>query len=67
MQIDYPVQANGVWLILPKKWIEPLRERFGFYTWDAHRRVIRLMCSWDTSRERVHELLDALTELAHVN
>ncbi|WP_052078762.1 threonine aldolase family protein [Spirochaeta lutea] len=62
--VEYPVQANGVWAVLPEAWIEPLRRDFGFYVWDEQRRVVRLMCSWDTESGLIDAFLSALGERA---
>jgi threonine aldolase len=53
VELAHPVQANGVFARLPAEAIRRLE--FGdegeraFYVWDEEGRVVRLMCSWDTS------------------
>lgn len=57
VELAHPVQANGVFAVLPEDAIEPARvgpdgeERF--YVWDPAQRIVRLMCSWDTTPEDV--------------
>jgi threonine aldolase len=60
----YPVQANGVFPILPPDAIEPLMRERRFYMWDADRRVARWMTAWDTAPEDVHDFADAVWRIA---
>jgi len=60
----YPVQANGVFPILPPQAIEPLQHERRFYMWDAERSVARWMTSWDTTPEDVHDFADAVWRIA---
>jgi threonine aldolase len=56
LEIAYPVQANGVFVTLPKRAFSALRERMFFYEWaevDAERTMARWMCAWDTTAEDV--------------
>lgn len=48
-----PVQANGVFAILPPHATAWLQARHRFYTWNQATGEVRWMCSWDTSREDV--------------
>ncbi|HEX3550578.1 MAG TPA: beta-eliminating lyase-related protein [Candidatus Elarobacter sp.] len=58
--LAYPVQANGVFPILPPASIEPLQRERHFYMWDAERSVARWMTAWDTTAEDVHAFADAV-------
>lgn len=56
VEIAYPVQANAVFAIVPKRHIAALREHSFFYEWadlDAERAIVRWMCAWDTTGEDV--------------
>jgi threonine aldolase len=53
VQITRPVQANGVFALLPPAVIAALQERFDFYTWDESAGEVRWMCSWDTTEQDV--------------
>jgi threonine aldolase len=64
IQLAYPVQANGVFPILPRHAVEPLQRERRFYMWDADRDVARWMTSWDTTEEDVHEFADAVWRIA---
>ena len=64
IQLAYPVQANGVFPILPAGAIEPLQRERRFYMWDAERRVARWMTAWDTTEDDVHSFADAVWRIA---
>ncbi len=58
--LAYPVQANGVFAILPHAAIAPLQAERRFYPWDPARNVVRWMCSWDTTEDDVRSFAAAL-------
>jgi threonine aldolase len=60
------VEANAVFVALPEAVIERLRRRYHFYVWDEDAGVVRLMCSWQTTRDDVDGLAEALREAATV-
>ncbi|MCS7055984.1 MAG: beta-eliminating lyase-related protein [Thermoflexales bacterium] len=56
VEIAYPVQANAVFAIVPKRRIADLRAYSFFYEWadlDGERAIVRWMCAWDTTAEDV--------------
>ncbi|HTD37592.1 MAG TPA: aminotransferase class I/II-fold pyridoxal phosphate-dependent enzyme [Candidatus Limnocylindrales bacterium] len=64
IELAYPVEANGVFPILPATAIEPLMAERRFYMWDAENHVARWMTAWDTTPEDVHEFADAIWRIA---
>lgn len=62
--LAYPVEANGVFPVLPPHTVEPLMRERRFYMWDASRSVARWMTSWDTTEEDVHDFADAVWRIA---
>jgi len=68
-EVVHPVEANGVFVALPRAAIDSLLEELPgehpFYVWDEGESVVRWMCSWDTQPEDVESLL-AATERALV-
>ncbi len=62
--LAYPVEANGVFPILPAHAIEPLQRERRFYMWDDGARIARWMTAWDTSPEDVHDFADAVWRFA---
>jgi len=61
------VEANGVFAIVPPEVIEPLRESYFFYTWNEKRSEIRLMASFDTTEDEIHDFAGLLKELIRKN
>jgi threonine aldolase len=61
--LAHPVEANGVFAVLPPDVIEPLQRRHPFYVWEETTGVVRWMTSFDTSDEDVDALIASLTEL----
>jgi threonine aldolase len=55
-----PVEANAVFVTLPRPAIDALLEQFSFYVWDERRDEVRWMCAWDTTESDVDRLLKAL-------
>lgn len=53
VRLTQPVQANGVFAILPPGASERVRRDWRFYTWDQSTGEVRLMCSWDTTPAEV--------------
>lgn len=60
--LTQPTETNAVFAIVPRDVVEPLRERFGFYDWDAARGEVRWMCSFDTTEADVDEFADAIIQ-----
>jgi len=57
-RVAVPTEANGVFVEMPEAAIPPLQEEFGFYLWNAERRMARLMVSWDMSEETVDAFIE---------
>ena len=58
--VVYPVQANSVFVQLPNKVWNALLDDYFFYLWDEATDVVRWMCSFDTTEEDIHNLVQAL-------
>ena len=56
-------QANGCFVLLPKKLVPKLRDHSFFYVWDEHTFECRLMTSWDTEPKDVDDFLANLERL----
>jgi threonine aldolase len=55
VKIFYPVEANGVFVQIPRPAIKKIQERYFFYPWIEEQAVVRWMCSFDTTEEDVRE------------
>lgn len=63
VRIDRPVEANGVFAVIPKQMIRPLQEEFFFYVWDESISEVRWMTSWDTTEEDIIRFTDLIAKL----
>jgi threonine aldolase len=55
LDVVYPVQANGVFVRLPREAIVTIQERYFFYIWNEEQSVVRWMCSFDTTEQDIRE------------
>ncbi len=62
--ITQPVEANGVFAVLPEPLIEPLQDERYFYIWNEKTREVRMMCSFDTTEEEIRSFGNTLRRLA---
>jgi threonine aldolase len=53
VEITQPVEANGVFAILPPEATERLQRDWPFYVWDEGTGEVRWMAAWDTTPEDV--------------
>jgi threonine aldolase len=63
IRLAYPVQANGVFAVLPGDQIAELRKSWSFHVWDdaGHSEsVTRWMAAFDTTEAHVDELIEAM-------
>lgn len=56
-------QVNAVFAKLPEGAVEPLVEWSRHWVWDPHQRLVRWMCSFDTTAEDVDRFVDGLAEV----
>lgn len=63
IKLVQPVQTNGVFAKVPKWLIEPLQEKYFFYTWDEDNNVVRWMTSFDTSEQ---DVMNFVTEIKRI-
>lgn len=63
IKITQPVDANGIFAIVPPEIIEPLREQFFFYMWDEIKSEVRWMTSFDTTEEEIHGFVQLIKKL----
>ena len=63
IQITQKVESNAIFLIMPAEVIKKMRESYFFYTWNEARNEVRLVCSWDTTKEDVEAFVVLLSSL----
>jgi len=62
VRLAYPVEANGVFAVIPPEVTEILQTRHPFYVWDETTGVVRWMTSFDTSAEDVDALVASVEQ-----
>ncbi len=63
MALAYPVEANGVFAVLPPAVTEALQAEYPFYVWDEDTGIVRWMASFDTTEEDVDAFVDLVSEV----
>jgi len=63
VELAYPVQANGVFAVLPPAVTETLQADYPFYVWDEVTGVVRWMASFDTTEDDVDAFVQRLAEV----
>lgn len=61
IRITQKVEANGVFAVLPKKYIAKLQKRYFFYVWNEAISEVRFMTSFDTSEEDIADFIRLVT------
>ena len=51
------VEANGVFAVIPKQFVPQLQKKYFFYVWNEAMSEVRLMCSFDTTEEDIHDFV----------
>jgi threonine aldolase len=62
VKIVYPVEANGVFVQIPRPATKKIQERYFFYPWIDEESVVRWMCSFDTTEEDVRQFAAFVAE-----
>ncbi len=58
----FPVEANGVFALLPRAVTDSLRKHYPFYVWDERSGAVRWMTSFDTTEEDVDSFVSLVAE-----
>jgi threonine aldolase len=57
LAITQKVEANGVFALVPKRYIPLLQKRYFFYVWNEETSEVRLMTSFDTTEEDIADFV----------
>ena len=61
--ITKPTMASGIFAKHPESWNEQMWELSPYYVWDELTNEVRIMCSWDTTEEEVHNFAAKMKSL----
>ena len=62
LKIVYKVEANGVFVKIPRAAIAKLQKRYFFYVWNEEQSVVRWMCSFDTTEQDIKDFVRFVAE-----
>ncbi len=57
ISITQPVESNGVFAVVPQKYIPALQKKYFFYVWNEEISEVRLMTSFDTTEEDIKQFV----------
>jgi threonine aldolase len=57
IKLTQPVEANGVFAVVPPQFIPTLKKKYFFYTWNEAISEVRLMASFDTTEEDIQDFI----------
>jgi len=63
IKITQPVEANGIFAIIPKKYIPSLQKKSFFYVWDEERGEVRWMTSFNTTKADIYDFVKNIKEV----
>ncbi len=63
IRITQKVEANGVFAIVPFKYIKTIQKEYFFYMWDEHKSEVRWMTSYDTTEEDIENFIKILKKV----
>jgi len=58
IKLTQAVEANGVFAVIPEKFIPVLQKKYFFYVWNEAISEVRLMASFDTTEDDVHAFVE---------
>jgi threonine aldolase len=57
LKLTQPVESNGVFAVIPEKYIPALQKKYFFYVWNEEISECRFMASFDTTEEDIHDFV----------
>lgn len=61
-RITQKVEANAVFVNIPRKYVDKILKEYFFYVWDENGPVVRLMTSFDTREEDIENLIRTIID-----
>jgi len=61
--LTQPIEANGVFAIVPRKFIPALQKKYFFYVWNEEIDEIRLMTSFDTTEDDIATFVELVKRI----
>lgn len=62
VRVVWKVEANGVFVQIPKHAIEKIKAQYFFYPWIEDENIVRWMCSFDTTEDDIRDFVKVVAE-----
>jgi len=62
VKVVWKVEANGVFVQIPRHSIEKIKQHYFYYTWIEEESIVRWMCSFDTSEDDIRKFAAVVAE-----
>ncbi|MFZ0137962.1 MAG: hypothetical protein WAK89_12930, partial [Candidatus Sulfotelmatobacter sp.] len=62
VKIVWKVEANGVFVQIPRAAIEKIKQHYFFYMWIEEESIVRWMCSFDTTEDDIRNFAKVVAE-----
>jgi threonine aldolase len=62
VKVVWKVEANGVFVQIPRHAIEKIKQQYFFYTWIEEESIVRWMCSFDTTEDDIRKFAEVVAE-----
>jgi len=60
VRVVWRVEANGVFVQIPRHAIQKIKQDYFFYTWIEEESIVRWMCSFDTTEEDIRKFAEVV-------
>ncbi|MGA9542248.1 MAG: low specificity L-threonine aldolase [Candidatus Sulfotelmatobacter sp.] len=62
VKVVWKVEANGVFVQIPREAIEKIKQHYFFYMWIEEESIVRWMCSFDTTEDDIRNFAKVVAE-----
>jgi threonine aldolase len=62
VKVVWKVEANGVFVQVPREAIEKIKQHYFFYMWIEEESIVRWMCSFDTNEDDIRNFAKVVAE-----
>jgi threonine aldolase len=62
VRVVWKVEANGVFVQIPREAIEKIKQHYFFYMWIEEESIVRWMCSFDTTEDDIRKFAKVVAE-----
>ena len=62
VKVAWKVEANGVFVQIPRHAIEKIKRQYFFYMWIEEESIVRWMCSFDTTEGDIRRFAEVVAE-----